>query len=267
MLYVDRRPNQKRFQIPDLDLFSTLAANLAAKADFLMQHRQQRSAAVTATEVSVVHSIQSHLDPSSAPHFKDYQLAAYSRSGQETPGDLYDVVKHPDTPITGFLIGHANSTGAHLALSIARLHSTFRVGFIHNDPPHALARTLNWLMYNEKDPSTVDAVFLLIDPASGKIKYSGAARSARSSSAPSGEPRPLAGADGTLDRAASRNYEYVSKLEQLQPGDTLALYSRGVATADERRRARNSARSGSSSCSATGSASRRPTRSKTSPRS
>ena len=140
MLYVDRRAAQKRFQIPDLDLFSTLAAHVAVKADLLLQQRAQRSAAITTTEVSVVHSIQAHLDPSSAPHLRGYQLAAYSRPGQDKPGDLYDVVKHPDTSITGFLMGHVNSTGAHLALSIARLHSTFRVGFIHNDPPHALAR-------------------------------------------------------------------------------------------------------------------------------
>ena len=33
----------------------------------------------------------------------------------------------------------------------------------------ALARALNWLMYSEKDPSTVDALFFLIDPPSGNI--------------------------------------------------------------------------------------------------
>jgi MFS family permease len=41
--------------------------------------------------------------PSSVPHFKDYQLAAYSRPGQDNPGDLYDVMKHPDAALTAFL--------------------------------------------------------------------------------------------------------------------------------------------------------------------
>ncbi len=230
MLYVDRRTNQRRFQIPDLDLFSTLAAHVAAKAAQLLQQRAQRTAAITSTEVSVVHSIQAHLDPSSAPHFKGYQMAAYSRSGQDSPGDLYDVMKHPDTQITAFLMGHVNSTGAHLALSIARLHSTFRVGFLHNDPPQALARALNWLMYNEKDPSTVDALFLIMDPPSGKMKFCRAGRIGGFIVSQRGEPRALQGSDGP-PIGQVRNFEYVSRMEQIQPGETLALYSRGVATA------------------------------------
>jgi serine phosphatase RsbU (regulator of sigma subunit) len=104
------------------------------------------------------------------------------------------------------------------------------VGFIHNDPPHALARALNWLMYNEKDPSTVDAVFLLIDPASGKLKYCRAGRVGAFIISAKGEPRALQGAEAP-PVGQTRNYEYGSKMEQIQPGETLALYSRAVATA------------------------------------
>lgn len=230
MIYVDRRSGAKRYQIPDLDLFSTLAAHIAVKAYSILEHRAQRNVAVTSTEVSVVHSIQAHLDPKSVPHFKDYQLAAYSRAGQDSPGDLYDVMKHPDAALTAFLMGHVKSTGAHLALSIARLHSTFRVGFLHNDPPHALARALNWLMYNEKDPSTVDAVFVLFDPASGKMKYCRAGKIGAFIVSAKGEPRALQGTEAP-PVGQTRNYEYTSRMEQILPGETLALYSRGVATA------------------------------------
>jgi len=112
---------------------------------------------------------------------------------------------------------------------MARLQSTFRVGFLHNDPPHALARALNWLMYDEKDPSTVDAVFLLVDPPSGKVKYARAGKIGAFIVNASGEPRPLQGADAPSIGQA-RKFEYVSRMEHLDPGETLALYSRGVAS-------------------------------------
>jgi serine phosphatase RsbU (regulator of sigma subunit) len=231
MVYVDRRRVKgRRFQIPDLDLLSMISAQMAAKLEYLVEERAQRSAAVSSTEVSVVHSIQAHLDPKHVPSFQNMQFAGYTRSGQENPGDVYDVMRHPDTRITGFLLGHVNGSGALLALSMARLHSTFRVGFLHSDPPHALLRALNWLMYNEKDPSTVDAVCLLVDSKSGKMKYCRAGKVGGLIVDAKGEPRALLGAEVPAV-GQIRNYEYISRMEQLAPGETLAIYSRGVATA------------------------------------
>jgi len=229
MIYVDRRRRMKRFQNPDLDLLSTVGSHVAAKLDALVREQVQRTAEVSSTEVSVAHAIQAHLDPKSSPSFENFQLAAYSRSGQENPGDVYDVMQHPDTGITAFLLGHVNATGALLALSMARLHSTFRVGFLHNDPPHALARALNWLMYDERDPSTVDALFVLVDPPSGKIKYGRAGKLGAFIVSADGQPRALQGTDAPAIGKV-RGFEYVPRKEQLAPGEMLALYSRGVAS-------------------------------------
>ncbi len=228
MVYVDRRPKSGRFRSSDLDLLTALAAELSVKLQATLEGYLQRSAEVSATEISVVHEIQEHLDPKAVPSFEDLKLAVYSRSGQENPGDVYDVMKHPDTQVTGLLLGHVNATGALLALSMARLHSTFRVGFLHNDPPHALSRALNWLMYDERDPSTVDAVFLAIH-SSGRVRYSRAGKIGAFVIGVDGQPRALQTADAPAIGQV-RHFEYQSTVEQLAPGETLALYTRGIAT-------------------------------------
>ena len=230
MVYVDRRKGTRRFQIPDLDVLTVLATQIAAKFESLMKQQVQRSAAVSATEVSVVHSIQAMLDPKSAPVWKNLLLSAYSRSGQENPGDLYDLMKHPDSEITAFMLGHVNGSGAALALSMARLHAIFRVGFLHKDQPHALARALNWLMYDEKDASAVDAIFLLVDPPTGRIQYCRAGKIGAFIIEARGEPRPLEGAQNPAIGQV-RSHPYWSKADKIEPGETLALYTRGVATA------------------------------------
>ncbi len=232
MIYVDRRLKTDRFRTADLDLLSAAASQFSLKLEALIEGQAQRSADISATEISVVHAIQEHLDPKAVPSIDGFKLAAYSRAGQEHPGDVYDVMKHPDTQVTALLLGHVNATGALLALSLARLHSTFRVGFLHNDPPHALARAMNWLMYDERDPSTVDAVFLAIYPG-GKVRYSRAGKIGAFIVGANGQPRAL----GTADSPAIgqvRSFEYQSFVEQLAPEETLVLYTRGTASCTNR---------------------------------
>jgi len=229
MVYVDRRPRTRRFQIPDLDLLTAFGSTVAAKLDTLLQGRMLREAAVSSTEVSVVQAIQTQLDPKAAPSWANLQMAAYSRSGQEAPGDVYDVMKRPDSEITAILLGHVRSRGASLALAMARVHSTFRVAMLHNDSPHAFARQLNWLVYDERDPSLVDVMCVLIDARSGKIQHCRAGKIGAFVVDARGEPRKLATADGP-SIGAVRNYEYLSKSDTLAPGETLAIYTRGVAT-------------------------------------
>ncbi|MCL2330760.1 MAG: SpoIIE family protein phosphatase, partial [Phycisphaerae bacterium] len=224
LIYIDRRRDSKRFQIPDLDTLAALAGHISVMLEAVFAERQQRSADQSVAEIDLVHTIQTLLDPRGGPAWKNMQLAAYSRSGQDNPGDVYDIMVHPDNNMSAVMMGHVNAKGASLALSMARLHSTFRVGYLHLDPPHALARALNWLMYNEKDPATVDALFLVIDPATGKFRYTRAGRIGGFIMSAKGEPRLVSGADGpSIGRV--RHYEYVSKIDQLAPGETLALYT------------------------------------------
>jgi serine phosphatase RsbU (regulator of sigma subunit) len=230
MLYVDRRPGTKRFQIPDLDLLAAFGSAVAAKLNDLMLQQQQRRAAISATEVSVVQAIQAQLDPKTAPNWPNFKMAAYSRSGQDTPGDVFDVMPRPDTEITAFLMGHVRASGASLALNVARLHSTFRVAMLHNDPPHAFARELNWLMYDEQDPVIVDEMCMLLDAPTGKIQYCRAGKIGAFVVDAHGQPRKLAGADGP-SVGAVRNYEYIARTDTLAANETLAIYTRGVATA------------------------------------
>ena len=230
MLYVDRAPKTKRFQIPDLDLLTAFSSTVAAKLTAILQGIAHREAALSATEVSMIHEIQTRLDPKNIPGFKHFKFAAYTRSGQDMPGDVYDIMRRPDTAITALLLGHVRETGATLALSMARLQATFRVAMLHNNPPHAFARALNWLMREQKDTSIVDLMCMLIDEPSGKINYTRAGKIGAFVVDPRGEPRKIPTADGP-SLGAVPGYEYISAVDQLAAGETLAVYTRGVATA------------------------------------
>ncbi len=233
MIYVDRRVHSKRFQIPDLDLLSMIGAQVASKLDRLIEQRAKFNAEISASEVGIIQSIQTLLDPKFALPFRNYKLAAYSRSGQESPGDVYDLMKHPDLNLGALMIGHVHGRGAVLAMSMARLHATFRACVLHNSPPHDLVRALKWMMREEKDPSMVDVLCLLMDPPSGRIKFCRAGKIGGFIVSTRGEPRALQGADAPAVGLGS-TFDHPTRSDQLMPGETLALYSRGVATAMNR---------------------------------
>jgi len=230
MLYVDRAPKMRRFQVPDLDLLTAFSSTVATKANALLAGMAEREQAISTTEISVVQKLQTLLDPKDVPALKGFKFAAYSRSGQETPGDVYDVMRRPDTEITALLLGHVRQKGAALALAMARLPATFRVAMLHNDPPHAFLRATNWLMREQGDPSIIDVMCVLLDAPSGKINYARSGKIGAFVVDPAGQPRKLPTADGPSLGSAT-DFEYLSKVDELAPGETLAVYTRGVATA------------------------------------
>ncbi len=230
MLYVDRATRVRRFQIPELDVLTAFASTVATKAKALLTDMAEREQAISDSEISVVQKLQTLLDPKDAPVIKGFKFAAYSRSGQEMPGDVYDVMRRPDTQLTAMVLGHVRQQGAALALSMARLQATFRVAMLHNDPPHAFARAMNWILHEHEDSSIIDMMCILIDGPSGKINYVRAGKIGAFVVDPAGQPRKLPTADGP-SLGASPDYQYASNIDQLAPGETLAVYTRGVATA------------------------------------
>ncbi len=227
MVYVDRRPKVKRFQFPELELLTALATQIAAKAEIVFSGMIKRSAEMSSAELDLIRGIQAQLDPKSIPNWRNLQLAVYTRSGQEAPGDVYDIMKHPDSEITYFLVGHIHADGGSLAYSMSRLQASFRLAMLHNDPPHAFARTLNWLIKEARDPTTLDLICLQLNPQNGHIKFARGGKIGGFIVNEQGQARALKHAsEQRIGQVA--NFQYNSHVDVLNTGESLVLYSRGV---------------------------------------
>jgi serine phosphatase RsbU (regulator of sigma subunit) len=227
MIYVDRRPKIKRLQAPELELLSAIASQVAAKAENVFSGMIQRNAQMSTAEMDLVREIQNQLDPKSTPNWSDLSLAVYTRSGQEAPGDVYDIMSHPDTGMSYFLVGHVHADGGSLAYSLSRLQAAFRVAMLHNDPPHAFARTLNWMIAEGQDTTTADLLCLQLNPKNGSIKFARGGKIGGFIVNEQGQARALKHASEQRVGQVP-NFQYNSHLETLNPGESLILYSRGV---------------------------------------
>lgn len=229
MLYVDRRIKHRRFQSGDLELMGAIGAAAAARIASIFSGMAQRSAEMSSAEIALIHEIQTLLDPKSLPSIDNLQMSIYTRSGQETPGDVYDLMKHPDTDTTALLVGHVHATGGALAYSMGRLQSSFRIAMLHNDSPQAFARAMNWMIAQSTEETTIDFICLKIAPSSGLIKFARGGRVGGFIVNAQGQPRPLKHASEYRIGQAT-GFQYQGHTEKLDKGESLVLYSRGITT-------------------------------------
>jgi len=230
MIYVDARKSAKRLGTADLNALVVLSACISEQLETLLRGQLVQDVRVNSTELSVVRAIQEQLDPHSMPAWKEFQVGAYSLTGQQNSGDVYDVMKVPGKDFGGLLLANVRAEGAMLALLMAQVQSAFRVAMLHGDSPHAFLRQLNYLLYGDAPSRYVHCFVLTVDPAAGVLRHCRAGRIGAIVVDAHGQPRPFGGI-GMPALGVEKGFEYTSGEDVLAPGETLALYTGGVTTA------------------------------------
>ncbi|MGE0480740.1 MAG: SpoIIE family protein phosphatase [Phycisphaerae bacterium] len=234
MLYVDTGDANRRFDAHDLDQFIAFANLFAIQLDAIFKQIAETRAATLAGEVSVAHEIQARLTPRKLPQWDSLQFGAFREPGRERTGDIYDVVKLANSQ-AAIMVSQTSASGALPSMLMSQTHAAFRVTAMHQSGPHVFLRSLNHLQYDGVGDRTVDCFMALIDPATGAIKYSIAGPLGAYIVGNRGEERRLGGPDAGPSVGANKSYAYNLLSEQLEPQETLVVFTRGVTTAGNRR--------------------------------
>ena len=230
MVYVDVRKTTRRLNTSDLDAFVLFASVVAHQLEAILREQIRQDARISNTELSVVRAVQEQLDPREIPHWRDLQVAAFTMAGQVNSGDVYDVLKVPGRDLAAMFVAHVHAEGAMLALLMAQVHSSFRLSVLHGDPPHVFLRYLNHLLYGERAARYAACFVLMADPASGVIHHCRAGRIGAVVIDARGQPRPF-GAIEVPAVGVEKGFDYSCSEDRLGPGETIAIYTRGVTTA------------------------------------
>jgi hypothetical protein len=130
------------------------------------------------------------------------------------------------------VLGHAMAAGPESAILMAEVRAGFRIALLHADAPHFVLKELNWLVH-EPDSQVqhpMRCVTGLLDPASGKLRYSTAGQPGVYLVRRSGEAEDLV--RGRLPPLGEQpQMEYNLEEAQLEPGESLLLFTRGLITA------------------------------------
>jgi len=227
LLYVDSRRHTRVYDDGDLDFLTTVSAMIAPVFGGLLTRgiRPSHSPAESGT-IDISRGVQAITAPRGVPQWPQFQVAVHSRAGAEKTGDVYDVMKLPNGLAAVFL-ATVKAEDVRSAALVAGLHFAFRVAGLHADPPHVQLKAMNWLTYEESRPATVDALILVVNPKTGAAEVAVAGKIHAAMVDGAGSYRPLQTTEAPA-LGAQKTFDYVGTSLRIQPGSSMALYTRGV---------------------------------------
>jgi serine phosphatase RsbU (regulator of sigma subunit) len=194
---------------------------LKQKAEALERERMEY-------EMSLARSIQQTLLPLELPALAGWRSAAYYRPARSVGGDFYDFLPLPGGQM-GIFIGDVTDKGIPAALVMASTRSILRSITLEGISPAQVLEKANNLLVPDMPPSMfVTCLFLLFDPATGRVRYANAGHNL---------PMQWRGEEVAEWRATGMplglmpGMQYEEKEAQLHPGEGLLLYTDGVVEA------------------------------------
>jgi len=234
MIYLDTGDSGRRFDARDLDFLSVLANVFAYQLDAVFKALARNKAAMIEGQVSVAHEIQARITPRKLPQTDELQFGAFRETGRERTGDIYDVVRLASNKVA-VMVAQTPASGAMPSMLMAQAQTAFRIAAMHQDGPQVFLRSLNWLLYDGQRDHSLQCFAGVIDPVTGQLQYSMAGHVGAFMVGARGEDRSLAPQDLPPELSLNKAAVYPLLTEQIEPGETLVLFTSGVTTAQNRK--------------------------------
>jgi serine phosphatase RsbU (regulator of sigma subunit)/catechol 2,3-dioxygenase-like lactoylglutathione lyase family enzyme len=180
-----------------------------------------------AQEIEIAKQVQARLFPQSQPPLKTLEYAGLCIQARKVGGDYYDFLNLGSGRL-GFVIGDISGKGIAAALLMANLQANLRSQCaIALDQPQRLLRSVNQLFCdNTPDGAFATLFFAEYDDTRSRLRYANCGHL----------PALLLRGDSTVERLDAtatvlgifKDWDCEIGECQLNPGDTLALYTDGI---------------------------------------
>jgi len=230
VLYVDFLFNQRQISEDDVKLVAQIARFAAIKLETTRLRDEAIEKRLMDEELKTASTIQRRLLPEPPKGIPGYTFVGANRPCRTVSGDYYDFVVRPDGKVY-FVIADVSGKGVTAGLMMAGLQAAFRI-YAKNDPaPGDLVSILNVTLKENLPQSKFVTLFLgRLDTKSGLVEYANAGHTpplwiSRDNVTELGETDLLLGIVTQAD--------YTQRTLQLDPGDSLILFTDGVTEAED----------------------------------
>lgn len=141
-------------------------------AELRLQNEQERARlALVEQELDLAANIQQALFPEELPEIEGYDIAAFNRAAKVCGGDYYDVLRLSENSVL-FCVADVSGKGLPAALLMSSMQATLRALAGRTASLTELAARTNELLF-AASPSNkfITAIFLEIEPQTGKARY------------------------------------------------------------------------------------------------
>ncbi|MEO8216311.1 MAG: SpoIIE family protein phosphatase [Acidobacteriota bacterium] len=228
VLYVDFRISQRMISDEEVRLVAQIARFAAVKLENTRLREASLQKRLMDEELKTAYIVQRRLLPDRPPVVEGYTFAGVNRPCRTVSGDYFDFVVRSDGRVY-FVIADVSGKGLTAALLLTGLQAAFRI-FTKNDPdPATLVTQLNSAMKENMPQSKFVTLFAArLEPATGLVEFANAGHNPPLFVGAAGV-QPLTTTDIILGMFP--NAQYRKQTLQLQPGDSLVLFTDGVTEA------------------------------------
>lgn len=225
VIYLDQRQGGAPFGHQDFDNLMAISAVIAKHLDRIVADQVELQESIKAGELSFVRELQSLMDPTNVPQWEGLQMAMYCKPGLDASGDLFDVMRLPNT-LASFVCGHVTGSATQAALAMAQVRAAFRLAGLHADPPHVLFRALNWILHDPQRPCEFSAAGFVMNPKTGAMQFATAGDIGAVVVGAGGQLRSLV-QESMPAIGSTREHAYAGGAGRVEDGETLVLYTPG----------------------------------------
>jgi serine phosphatase RsbU (regulator of sigma subunit) len=230
IIYADSPTYETTFTEEHLNILTTLASVAAIRVENarLLEERFQRER--MERELELATEIQQRFQPSEAPRMEGYEFQGISFSCYEIGGDYYDFITRHDGKML-IALGDVSGKGTAAALLMSSLHAAIHGQVAARSSLDEVVRSVNQYLADNTPANRFVTLFIAeLDPGTGKLKYINA-----------GHNPPLIGRiSGNIEQLSSGGFplgilptaEFEVGETDLQPGESLVIYSDGVSEAN-----------------------------------
>ncbi|HEX7421800.1 MAG TPA: GAF domain-containing SpoIIE family protein phosphatase, partial [Thermoanaerobaculia bacterium] len=228
VLYVDFMIAQRSISMDDVRLVAQIARFAAIKLETTRLREEAIEKRLLDEELRTASSIQRRLLPPAPVGIAGYSFVGTNQPSRTVSGDYYDFLVRPDGRIY-FVIADVSGKGVPAGLMMAGLQVAFRIFAKSNPDPATLVTQLNASLYETLPRSKFVTLFLgRLDTATGAVEFVNAGHTPPLWIRRAGAEEVVAG-DILLGVLTSATYS--NRKLQLEPGDSLVLFTDGVTEA------------------------------------
>ncbi len=237
LLNLGPRRSEQDYSSDDRGLLNNLSAQAAPAVRVAQLVRQQQREALERErieqELRVARLIQQTLLPRKLPNLPGWSVARHYQPARAVGGDFYDFIHLPDGRL-GVIIGDVTDKGVPAALVMATTRAILRGAASRLLSPGEVLQNANELLCPDMPPNMfVTCLYTILDLATGRLHFANAGHNLPCR-------RHLAGVDELratgMPLGLLPGMTYEERETDLEPGDSLLLYSDGLIEAHNPRR-------------------------------
>lgn len=232
VLQVDTLDQRKRFQQEDLEVLASVATQSGIAIDNARLHEEALRRREIERDLNVAHRVQQGLLPRNAPAVEGYTFFDYYEPANHVGGDYFDYIRLPDgrfAVIVADVVGH----GIAAALMMAKVSAEAKFSLASLDEADKALNQLNDTICGLELDRFVTMIMVLIDPQTHQATIVNAGHMAPIWKKSNGEiAEPGADLRG-LPIGINPGIQYAKATIQLEPGDSLTLYTDGINEASD----------------------------------